>query len=242
MKVFLIILIFQYCILYNNFLSRNLYIKNNTTQEIKNPERKIEPIINELLTYLGMLMFSNLQIIIDGFDNLDDECKNLWNIFEEPKIFINNIAQKSLRNGFTSNAIETEEECLHNNDVYILVKLEYSKSPIYQNYEKYSNQHILFIESFISDTEICLTNLCKDLYIYYHKEIIRKISKQINEIFELDNFEIVGFNYKINNTTNYDSTYIDENKGFKNRLKYFFWIIFIILIGCTIYCLHKENK
>ena len=218
MKVFLIILIFQYCILYNTSLSRNLYIKNNITQEIKKPERKIEPIINELLNYLGILMLSNLQIIIEGFDNLDDECRNLWNIFEEPKTFINNFAKKSLRNGFTSNAIETEEECLDNNDVYILVKLEYSKSPIYQNHEKYSNQHILFIEDFTSDKEICLTKICKDLYLYYYKEIIQKISKQINEIFELDNFEIVGFNYKDNNTTYYDSTYIEENKGFNKRI------------------------
>ena len=241
MKVFIFISAIQYCFLTNNFLSVLNDYNLTFINEITKPVRKVESIINSTKSDLFFLMlFKNPSFMGKGFD---DKCISfLNNIYESPKDTLNILAKKYMRDGFGSNTIEAEEECLNKDDVYILAKLEYSKSPIYDNYSIYKNQHILFIESFISDWELCLSSICKNFYINQYKKIFGDISDNICKLFELDNFTIVGINYKINETTNYYDKYEDNNKNFNKRIKIFFWFIFFILIICTSYSLWKENK
>ena len=194
-------------------------MKEEINLNITTPNRTIEKTLNIFRVNLLCLLLYNITYVIDLFTNMDDECLAFWaKLFIEPKSIINNFASKLFKNGFSSDSIEAEEECINNNDVYILVKLEYSKSLIYEHYEEYANQRILFIESFTSDKELCFTNVCKDLYVDHNNEIIQLLSKYINSFFELDNFEIIGFNYKENKTTHFDITYNEENRGFNNGI------------------------
>ena len=133
----------------------------------------------------------------------------------------NSLAKKYFRDEFGTNSLESEEECLDKNNIYVLIKSEYSKSPIYKNFEKYKNQHILFIESFISEIGLCLSIICKDFYINHYTEIFRNISEKINKLLQLDNTEIFGINYKINETTNYEKE--ENNKGFNNEIIFLYY-------------------
>ena len=152
------------------------------------------------------------------------------------------IAKKRVRSGFSSNSIETEDECLESNEVYILLKGNYTKDSIYGNIKEYSNQRLLFIERFSFDHELCLWDYCKNVYIYNNSEIIRDVEPTINKLFQLDHFELVGVNYKINETTSYKIEHKNDFYEYLLFLKFFLSIISIILIICTFYSIYIKNK
>ena len=240
MKVFLIFLTFQYCIFFNNSFTHfdNMKIKNEIIPIIE-PTKNIDHFIENIQYKLVFLLLLNFQLFTKQIPKLDKECEIFWdNIFERPRYTINNIAKKIFRNGFDSNTIEAEEECLNNNGIYLLLDIKYSKFIIYKNYEKYGNQHILFTEDLSFDEELCLSSICRDLYVNYYQDFLLNISEVMNVISDINKLGIFGFKYKSNKNSKYE----EGNKRFNKLIKSFFVIISIIYIGCTIFFILKENK
>lgn len=226
MKVFLIFLTFNYCIFFNNS-----YIKNEIIPIIE-PTKKIDLYIKNIQQGILGLLFLNFQLFTKKIPTLDKECETFWdNIFEYPRYTINKIAKKIFRNGFDSNTIEAEEECLNNNGIYILLEIKYSKFLIYKNYEKHGNQHILFTEDLSFDEELCLSSICRDLYVNYYQDFLLNISEVMNVISDINKLGIFGFKYKSNKNSKYE----EGNKRFNKLIKSFFVIISIICIGCTFF-------
>ena len=245
MKALLVILAFHFCFFRNISLSypNNLNFKNEKTKNSTIFKDNLEGSIKNLSNIIHGFMLSNIQQIILSVEDIGDECMELVGlIINDPKIFINNLAKTLMREGLVANTIEAEEECLQKNEIFILLSLDYSISPIFENIKEYKNQHILFIETFTFEQEFCLWRQCKELYINKSEEIIKVLSEPINSYFNLDNFTLIGINYKINETTNYNLQHKDDNKDFSRKLKWCFWIIFILLLICTIIPIYIERK
>ena len=173
----------------------------------------------------------------------DEECINFtYSTIINPRNTINLMAKKFVRSGFESNSIETEDECLEINDIYILLKGNYSIPFIYNNIKEYKNQHRFFIERFTFDHELCLWHYCKEVYINNNSEIIKDIEPVINELFNLDYFELAGINYKMNQTTYYEQLYKDDSYNYFMGLKYFLFELIIIIIFSTLYTIYKRNR
>ena len=250
MKVFIFFLTLYFCNFHNNLM---LHINNFTFGDqilgyLKKPENMID---NDIISILVLLRKTNIEnFFSDNYNKIkiDKECESflnsltIKNIFTKKREIVNNIAKKIIKNGFFSNTIEGEEECLQSNEIYFIVKTHYSRSSIYQEINEYKNQYKLFIEQFSFDDEFCLWSVCKDLYVHDYKLIAQNISDIVKEVFKVENFELVGFNYKINKTTNYEFEHKDDYKDFIQRIKLSFWLILILLLLCTIISIYKENR
>ena len=249
MKFIFIILCF-YCYNFNNvyFINKtDIISENNIIKYIDKPKNNIGYYTNEIVNSFYELIIKyfkknlDLNKYIEEFDN--SICQNfIINSIVQQRDLINLIAKKRVRSGFSSNSIETEDECIESNEVYILLKGNYTKDSIYGNIKEYSNQRLLFIERFSFDHELCLWDFCKNVYIYNNSEIIRDVEPTINKLFQLDHFELVGVNYKINGTTSYKIEHKNDSYEYLLFLKFFLSIISIILIICTFYSIYIKNK
>ena len=97
MKVFLIFLACQYCIIYNNSLSylSSLNFKNEKTQNIKEPERNIDDILNKFIPIADILKSSYIELIFGDDPDVDNECKQFWdNIYNNIRVLVNSISKK----------------------------------------------------------------------------------------------------------------------------------------------------
>ena len=236
MKLFFIIINF-YCYNFHNITYINkIDIKSeNSIIKYSDVSKDIINILaNEILdTFTNLIL--NLNYMDENLDNIyneimkDVECWNfIFKAYNDKKDIINLIAKKRVRNGFASNLIETEDECLESNEVYFLLKGNYTKYSIYNNIKDTSNQRLLFIERFTFDHELCLWDYCKNIYLYNNSEIIKAVEPIINKLFDLDHFELAGVNYKINKTTSYELEH--KNDSYNYFLFIFFLYLFLIIL------------
>ena len=249
MKVFIIFLNFYFCNFHNNlFLDiNNFTFGDEITNDLKKPLNKLNEKINNIFDAINNTSLPALFAFYLNERNADQECLDFWDIFINGDVLmrkklINKISKKVVKNGFFSNTIEQEEECLKSNEIYFIVKTDYSISSIYEEINEYKNQYKLFIEQFSFDDEFCLWGVCKDIYVQDYKIIGQIIAEIIKKYFKVENFELVGFNYKINKTTNYEFEHKDDYKDFIESIKVCFWIFFIFLLICSTISIYKENR
>ena len=124
MKVFLIILAFHFCYFLNNslFNPKNENSKNEDTKNLT-LDKKIDEYINNIGDIIHRFMFTKINTIVEENPDISDECLDLLKIIiDEPKIVVNNIAKKLVRDGFVANTIEAEERCLENNEIFFFNK------------------------------------------------------------------------------------------------------------------------
>ena len=254
MKLLFIIICF-YCFNFQNLSYINIKDKkseNNIIKSSENPKDKIIEYLNEIMDiFLELIISGNEKInrfkkYLEYFNRFEDNsCISfIQNAIFYPKYGINLIAKKSVRSGFASNSIETEDECLESNEVYILLKGNYTKDYIYSNINDSSNQRLLFVERFTFDHELCLWNYCKNVYIYNNSEIVREVEPIINDLFNLEHFELTGVNYKINQSTSFELEHKNDSYEYFLFLKVFLLITSIILIICTFFstCFTNEDE
>ena len=234
------------------FLSLGIYNFQNITSsfinyfELQKPDYLLDDIIDQMSQKFNYLL--GLTILKFFFDfqkvgEIDKECSLfLKEIALQPRNFINNIAQRMAKRGFFSSSMEIEEECIENDELFILVKGNYSLSNIYKNIDNYENQNKLFSEKFRFERELCLWKYCHNLYIDHVNVIVSNITTIMNTLFDIESLELEGINYKINKTTKYREENKKEDLGYYKILKVCFYLIFAILILCTLFSLFLEGK
>ena len=143
-----------------------------------------------------------------------------------------------MRNGFFTNSIGGEDECLENDELYVLFTLNYSLSNISKNIESNENQHLLFIETLTRPLDLCIWNVCKSL-----KEnltlIVDNIKDQIKNFISFEDIEIIDVNYKNKDEKNNEET---KKNVYYSILIIFFGIILLITFIGTICSFYMESE
>ena len=226
-----------------------IFIKSLNSQNVGNanfidkPERKFKDIFNNITsTFLNFIRNINTNITMTDLSKIigdDGKCLNFIMDFFKGEQFMDKIAKKVVRNGFSSGSMEVEEECLENDEHYFLLIGNISNDT-----NKSSVQQKLFIESYSYYKEFCLWNVCDKLYAELFKIIRTNLSEILSEKLGYGTIKFEGENYKINN-----SNLFELNK--KTNLDYFKYLIYILIpVGIILFigtigsycCYEDENK
>ena len=246
----IIIQIISIILFLKKYESKNIsYINNlNELNSENKPDNNIDIITDDLFSNIIALIASNFSLIFEILNNktfeLDNKCSlSLFNILMDKRRVLNDIAKKALGNGFTSNSLENENDCIDNDDLYMLISLNYSFSDIYQNIDVYSNQYQLFIETLIREREICLWSNCT-LPNNAIKSLFKYIKGDIKNMFSLENINLEGLNLKYDNGT---TLYEEEHtiyEDYKKNLRGIFYSTLIILSIATLisFCMEKNSE
>ena len=232
------------------FLLLEIYNFQNITSsfinnlELKKPENLLNNITKEMSdNFYNLIGVKILSFFFNNLEKIDQECLSfISDVNYQTRNIINNIAQKFAKRGFFSSSMEIEEECIENDEIFILVKGNYSLSYIYKNIENYENQNKLFSEKFTFEREICLWKYCHDIYINQLDIIMINITNIIKTMFNIESLELEGVNYKINKTTKYRDKNKKEDLEYYKILNTCFYIIIVILILCTLFSFCLEGK
>ena len=244
--IYIIIISFE---IYNfqNTSSKNILMLNDENN--RKPDNKIKDYSDFIMLTIFNLLYKHLDII--NLIEKDDVCNNfIYDFMALDLKLIKELAKKYVRNGFISNSMRGEDECLENNDLYFLFSVNYSYSQIYEDQDIYFSQNQLFIETLTSEQEICLWDHCKMSYKNFGK-IVELIKNDLKTIFIFENIRMEDANFKFNGTEFYKIKYNEETLD-ENYIKYFKYnfylkimivsIIIILVIGTIIsYCMEKEN-
>ena len=241
------ILIFCVVIFFKKYESKNIsYIKNLFEINSENkPENKINNITEKIFDEIVELIYPNFTFIIgileEKISEISDICEiSIYNTLLDKRNILKSIAKKFFGNGFTSNLLENENECIEDNDLYLLVTFNYSFSYIYKNIDNYNNQYLLFIETLIKEKDLCFWSNCTLSHSLF-QEIFDYTKPDLNKLFSFENINLEGINYKYNGTTLYREEH-HEYKDYKNILKRFFYLLMIVLFIGTLVSFCMENK
>ena len=129
MKIILIFLLFQILNCQNNIAPyiNNIKLKNKNFLNVIQPNNNITTFSNKIVEKLSKLIMDIVPLDLINIKEIDKECISfLINIRLDLRNFINEIAKQILRNGFITNSMEIEEECIENDKVFFLFKGNYS--------------------------------------------------------------------------------------------------------------------
>ena len=257
-KIIILSLILKifYCHNINDILyfNQNNIIFNNGKTQISRPSNQIDSImeeINQLGTqFLLEISFNNhigntTELYNILFEiNKNKKCtKFIEMILGKKRQFLNLIANSLLKGGIISNAIGLEDECLNKDEVYIFISGQYTYNPTNMNYDKFSNQHMVFIESLYFHEEICIWKDCDNAYQPLLEYIIKYYNDAAKIMFGFENIKIEGVNYYTNYTSK--KTYYDyktKNNEYIDNINNILYIFLISVIFCTLIILLIENK
>lgn len=239
-QIFILILINKSC----NF-------QNTTNNLVFNDEINIANDIDyhssKLLENFYFLMFNNHFFYSDLIYQLinDKTCLNFIKSLIDKDNYKNNylnvIGRKLVTNGFFTNSLGGEDECLEHDELYVLFTLNYSLSNISKNINKNEYQHLLFIETLSRPLDICIWNYCKSL-----KEnltfIVNNMKDQIKQFINFEDLEIININYKDKDKEAKNNEETNKKKDYVSILITFFGIIFLITFIGTISSFYMENE
>ena len=214
----IIIQIFCIVLFFKKYESKNIsYIKNSENK----PENKINDINETIFEEIVELIYSNFifiaDIIKEKIPRVTEKCIiSIYNILLDKRNILKIIVKKFIGSGFTSNLLENENECIEDNDLYLLLAYNYSFSYIYQNIDNHNNQYLLFIETLITEKDLCYWGNCT-LSHSLLQEIFNYTKPVLNKFFSFENIILEGINYKYNGTTLYREEH-HEYKDYKNIL------------------------
>ena len=241
----IIIQIFSIILFLKKYESKNIsYINNLYEISSENkPEDKVDEIGGEILGIIINLIYSNYTFIKEIYERekLDKICSiSIFEFLLDKRYLLSIIAKKLFGNGFTSYLLENENECIDDNDLYLLIAFNYSFSDIYKNIDDYNYQNILFIETLIRERDLCIWSNCTPSNIVL-SHIFNYIKPDLENLFSLESINLEGINLKNNGTTLYEEEYTEHN-DYKNILKGFFYPLMIVLFIGTLISFCMENK
>ena len=255
-KKIIIILAFETFICLENINLINYYQNiNNYFQDNDNipPSNDIEYYLNQITTLFGQILFqmssnkSGNQTELNNIFNImrnNKEClKFIEFVFGKEREFFNLLASTLLKEGIISDSIDLENDCLQEDKVYIFISGEFLYDSLKENLTKFSNEHLLFIESLSFHEEICLWKFCYDSYKPILEYIFKYYKDTTRIMFKIDNVKIEGINYYTNvtNKETLNPKKSNKNDNYSKCLKILFYIFLIIVFLFTIVSTYIEK-
>ena len=245
-----------YCHNINDILyfNQNNIIFNDCKTQISRPDNQIDIIMDEIKKLGAQFLFkisfnSNIGNKTELYNILFEINKNkkctkfIEMILGKKREFLNLIANSLLKGGIISNAIGLEDECLNKDEVYLFISGQHQYNSTNMNYDKFSNQHMVFIESLYFHEEICIWKDCNDAYQPLLEYIIKYYNDAAKIMFGFEKIKIEGVNYYTNTTTK--KTYYDyksKNDEYINNINNILYIFLVSVIFCTLIIILIENK
>ena len=255
-KIFILYLILGIIYSYNTndalYINQNNIIFNNEKIKIK-PENKISNFLEEIKR-IGMKfifgMYTNsgtgnrteLNNILLTINRNKKCLKLIEMIFGKERKFLNLLSNTLIKGGIISNDIGIEDECLNKDKVYFFFSGQYIPNSTKRNLEKFTNQHMIFIESLFFHEEICIWKDCDNVYKPLLEYIIKYYNDGAKIMFGFENIKIEGFNYYENITTKKLYNNYLKNDKYIDNINYILIIFFISIFFCTLITILIENK
>ena len=189
--------------------------------------------------------------LYDLIESIDQECFNfVLKFFFDDKNFMYDLSKKILHDGgLIQNSISTEEDCLSEDNVYLLFSGEFNRIDLRED-ERYKSHEALFREATNIREEACVFKECRHFYKGLFEYLIKYHYNSIQGLFSWKNFKLTGINYKnisddeMVQKSEEEKEKENENNFYYNIIILIIIILFSFLVLCTIIscCMRVKGK
>ena len=238
--------------LLSNDLKKNYKLKE--IKELGPVNRAAGAVREEILHFIGSMYDFETDVddyLYDLIESIDQECFDfiLQGFFNETDFFRNISKTLFHDGGIIQNSIGTEEYCLNEDAVYIMLSGEYNRSELIEE-SSYKSDELLFREMNFVRQEICLFKPCRHFYKPLLEYLFKYHNDVLKQLLPMSNFKIAGINFKnISDDEKVQKT--EEELEKEEKDKYYFYVtkicviilaIFFIICSFISTCMERSEK